>query len=906
LGKIHRDNEGRVIEVAGTVQDVTERKQAEEALRRSEEDHRLLFDQTPDGIFVADAQCRYLDVNPAGVRLLGHSRDEIRGLTIADVIAPEEIERLAPEVARLAAGGVRASEWRFKRKDSSLFDGALVGRQLSDGRLLGILRDVTERKQAEERLRQYEKALEGIEEMIVLIDRSYRYMIANRAFLKYRGLESEQVIGRHIAEVLDAKLFESSIKEKLDECFSGKVVRYEMKYIYPQLGERNLSVSYFPIEEQGAVNCAACVLQDVTEAKRAEEKLREYERVVEGLEEMILVVDREYRYILANRAFLNFRGMSAEQVVGHSADEVVGQDVFLSQVKGMMDECFLGKVVQYEMTYNFPNLGSRDLHVSYFPIEGSTGVERIACVLQDITERKMSEEALRKSEERFSKAFRNNPLAVTISTEVEGRYLDVNDAFLNLLGYRRQDVIGRTSTELRFWKEPLDRTEMLRQLKENGKLTKHHTQYRTADGELREAEISIESLELDGQRCMLSITRDVTEIQQLEAQFRQAQKMEAVGRLAGGVAHDFNNILGIIMGYSDISLGLIEPETSVTKYLNEIKKAAQRAALLTQQLLAFSRKQVVFPKILDLNNVVHNAISMFMRLVGEDIEIEFRPAESIGSIKADPGQIEQVLMNLVVNARDAMPHGGKILIETGRAELDEHYVSQHPGARPGQQVVLLVSDTGCGMDEDVKSRIFEPFFTTKGAGQGTGLGLSTVYGIVKQSDGYILVYSELSKGTTFKIYFPIVRGQSEELVLPHEEADPPLGSETILVVEDDTTLRRLAAKLLQDGGYHVLEAKDADDALGIMADRESEIDLLLTDVVLPGSNGAELAKQAKASRPQLRSLFMSGYTGDLVGRQGVPMEQSHFLEKPFTKRSLLTKVYSVLHAGPESSSPPER
>jgi CheY-like chemotaxis protein len=287
---------------------------------------------------------------------------------------------------------------------------------------------------------------------------------------------------------------------------------------------------------------------------------------------------------------------------------------------------------------------------------------------------------------------------------------------------------------------------------------------------------------------------------------------------------------------------------------------------------------------------------MFLRLVGEDIEIEFRPGTLLGSIKADPGQIEQVLMNLVVNARDAMPTGGKILIETGHGELDEDYVSRHPGSHVGEQVVLAVSDTGCGMDENVQSQIFDPFYTTKAVGHGTGLGLSTVYGIVKQSDGYIFVYSEPGKGTTFKIYFPRLRDRPEPIVLSHEDAEPPRGSETILVVEDDKTLRELAVKLLQDGGYRVLEAKDPEDALRILAASEPEIDLLLTDVVMPGISGAELVRKGEVGHPNLRSLFMSGYAGDLVGRQGILMREASFLEKPLTKRSLLTKVYSVLHA----------
>jgi two-component system, cell cycle sensor histidine kinase and response regulator CckA len=547
------------------------------------------------------------------------------------------------------------------------------------------------------------------------------------------------------------------------------------------------------------------------------------------------------------------------------------------------------------MTYDFPGRGKTELSVSYFPIQTPTGIERIAGVLQDVTVRKLAEEALRKSEERFSKAFCNNPLAITISTEVEGRYLDVNDAFLDLLGYQRKDVIGRTAGDLRFWSEPWDRMEMLQQLEENKKVAKYHIRYRTAKGKVRDAEVWFEAIELDGQRCLLGITRDVTEVQQMEAQIRQAQKMDAVSRLAGGIAHDFNNILSIVIGYSDLSLGLIPPDNLANRYVSEIKKAAERAASLTRQLLAFSRRQIVFPKILDLNDVVHNATSMFLRLVGEDVEIEFRPSRPLGNIKVDPGQIEQVLMNLVVNARDAMPAGGRIIIETAETKLDEDYVSRHPGSRVGHHVVLVVSDTGCGMDESIKSQLFEPFFTTKPVGQGTGLGLSTVYGIVKQSGGYIVVYSETGKGTTFKIFFPTVDGKAERLALPREEAEPAQGTETILVVEDDKSMREITVKLLQVGGYRVVDVKDADEALRTLKAHDPEIDLLLTDVIMPGMSGADLVKQAKIFDPKLRSLFMSGYTSDLVERQGVLVPEAFFLEKPFTKTTLLTKVYAALH-----------
>jgi CheY-like chemotaxis protein len=303
----------------------------------------------------------------------------------------------------------------------------------------------------------------------------------------------------------------------------------------------------------------------------------------------------------------------------------------------------------------------------------------------------------------------------------------------------------------------------------------------------------------------------------------------------------------------------------------------------------------VFPRILDLNDVVHNALSMFLRMVGEDIEIEFRPDTAIDNIRADTGQIEQILMNLVVNARDAMPTGGKIIIETGQTDLDEHYVSMHLGSHAGKHVVLEVSDTGCGMDEATRSQIFDPFFTTKAVGKGTGLGLSTVYGIVKQSGGYIVVYSEPGHGSTFKIYLPRVCEKAERLPSRDEWGEPPRGSETILVVEDDRNLSELTAHLLKEGGYRVVEAKDAEDASRIMGASESEIDLVLTDVIMQGKSGPELVRQIREVHPKLRSLFMSGYTGDLVALHGAEMQEASFLEKPFTKRSLLKKVYLALH-----------
>src|ERR1700730_5517336 len=524
-----------------------------------------------------------------------------------------------------------------------------------------------------------------------------------------------------------------------------------------------------------------------------------YRRLFETAQDGILILDAHSGLILDVNPFLvHLLDYSREDFIGKTLWDI-GSFKQIQESKAAFRQLLDQEYVRYD---NLPleARSGRLVNVEFVSnVYGVNGTSVIQCNIRDITARRRTEEELLKSEERFSKAFRLCPLAITISTERDGRYLDINEAFLLMLGYARSDVIGRTAMELGFWVLPSDRLEMVRKLEEGRRVRGLRTKYTTFKGEIREAEVSAELIELEGQACVLAITRDITESQHLEAQFRQSQKMEAVGRLAGGVAHDFNNLLSVIVGYSDLSISLVEPGSPVNRNLEQIKTASNRAVLITRQLLAYSRQQVVFPKILDLNEVVQNLTTMLQRMVREDITISFRPTIPIGSVHADPGEIEQVLMNLVVNARDAMPGAGEIVIETGHAELDEHYVLKHPGSHTGQYVVLVVSDTGCGIKEEVKSHIFEPFFTTKGIGQGTGLGLSTVYGIVKQSGASIWVYSEPGKGSTFKIYFPRVAGKAEPLVQP-KEAVFPGGSETILVVEDDGPLREMVVRMLQDAG----------------------------------------------------------------------------------------------------------
>ena len=425
-------------------------------------------------------------------------------------------------------------------------------------------------------------------------------------------------------------------------------------------------------------------------------------------------------------------------------------------------------------------------------------LEYVSSQVAQAIERKRVEQELRLSEEKFSKIFRSTPDAISITTLSDGRYLDVNDSFLQMSGYSREEVIGRTALELNLWADPQDRDRLVSDLQAQGRLNDQEFHFRLKSGEVRLGMLSAEIIELAGEPCLLAVVRDVTERRTLEQQLRQAQKMEAVGRLAGGVAHDFNNLLMVIRGHSELLRIRLADDRALGHHALEIEKAAERAAGLTQQLLAFSRKQMVQPRVLDLNTAMSDMEGMLRRLIGENIELITRPEPALGRVRADPSQIEQVILNLAVNARDAMPQGGKMILETENIELDSVFVSQHPGARAGRYVMLAVSDSGEGMDAETQTHVFEPFFTTKPKGHGTGLGLATVYGIVKQSNGYISVYSEVGRGTTFKVYLPRIDEEAPAVSRPTEKAaEAARGTETILLVEDEEPLRKLAREFLE-------------------------------------------------------------------------------------------------------------
>ncbi len=496
---------------------------------------------------------------------------------------------------------------------------------------------------------------------------------------------------------------------------------------------------------------------------------------------------------------------------------------------------------------------------------------------------------------RFYKAFNVNPEPIVINAFSDGRYVDVNDSFLCVTGYRREEVLGRTAREMKLWRRPEDRARYLEMLKETGSVRDLEILFQTKAGAQRKGLISAELIDIDGEKCAIAVIKDITERSILEKQLRQAQKMQAVGQLTGGIAHDFNNLLSVIMGYSDILEAGLDPASKWQKSAAQIKKAGQSAASLTRQLLAFSRQQVLEPTVLDLNAIVVDMEKMLRRLLRENIELRTLLEAGLGCVTADPGQIEQVIINLAVNARDAMPQGGVLTIETANVEADEHYARQYPPMSPGSFVALTVTDSGVGMDAEIQAHIFEPFFTTKERGKGTGLGLATVYGVVKQSGGFIWVQSEPGHGTAFKVLLPRVEKPAQTIVAyPKSSGESSRGSETVLVTEDEESLRELIRDMLGESGYTVLEAANGTQAMEIAHQNDGKIDLLLTDVVMPGMSGPELAGQLVSLYPQMRIIYMSGYT-DFAAPQSEFLEPTRpLLRKPFTQGNLVRKVREVL------------
>ena len=509
--------------------------------------------------------------------------------------------------------------------------------------------------------------------------------------------------------------------------------------------------------------------------------------------------------------------------------------------------------------------------------------------------------------ERNRMLFEQNPLPGWVCDRESGALLDVNRAALARYGYSRDEFISMRASDLQCPDAvPPPPGCFAPEVSSTSTVTCH----KRKDGTCICVELNVHDFELDGRPAQLVVANDITSrktmehtLRKTEEQLRQAQKMEAIGSLAGGVAHDFNNLLSVILGYTGLLLDEMTSGEPMRADVQEIQEAGRRASELTRQLLAFSRKQVLQPRPLDANEVINGMEKMFRRLIGEDVQVSLLTERALGKIFADAGQLEQIVMNLVINARDAMPDGGRLTIETMNVALDKDYAAQHVGVVAGEYVMLAVTDTGVGMTPEVQARIFEPFFTTKDKDHGTGLGLATVFGIVKQSGGHIWVYSEPGKGSTFKIYFPVDAGSVEAIEVPKLETTTLTGTETVLLVEDERQVRELVRAILRRNGYNVLDAATGGDALLICEQYPAKIHLLLTDVVMPRMSGKQLAERLAPLRTTMRVLYMSGYTDNSIVHHGILDSGVAFVGKPISPETLLRKVREVLDRPASSTSP---
>ena len=595
--------------------------------------------------------------------------------------------------------------------------------------------------------------------------------------------------------------------------------------------------------------------------------------------------------VLADYTVPGFGGMAALEILQTAASGIP-----LIIVTGSLDEetaaeCIKAGAADYVLKTNLVRLPS--------------AVRGALAFAQSQADKQAAESALRISERRFRALVEESWDAIALFGP-DGTIMYGSPATTRLLGYDLAEFVGRNAMELI---HPDDRSAVLLRLEEVTTQPRRRVEVSARvqhkNGQWRHLEGVLTNLLDDPSiRAIVNNYRDVTDRRLLEEQIVLAQKMEAIGRLAGGVAHDFNNILTAIGGYTDLLLADLAPDDERRRDVEEIHRAADRAAALTHQLLAFSRRQVLQPKVISLNALVPDIEKMLRRLIGEDILFTTVLHPKTGNVRADPGQLEQVIVNLAVNARDAMPNGGSLTIETRNVELDQSYTAEHPNVKPGHYVLLAVTDTGVGMTTETKARIFEPFFTTKARGKGTGLGLATVYGIVQQTGGHIWPYSEPGQGTTMRVYLPRVDEPADLIEHPIETTPTALrGTETILLVEDEAPVRSITRQLLQRNGYTVLEASDGQTALALVdgVQHGTHVDLLLTDVIMPGMSGRALAAELMARRPALRVLFMSGYTDDAVVRHGMLEPGLAYLEKPFRPPTLLRKVREVLQAPPHTT-----
>lgn len=747
----------------------------------------------------------------------------------------------------------------------------------------------------------FQSAFEQAAIGMALVDLHGRWVRVNRSFCKLIGYSERELLARDFQSITHLDDLEADLK-LVGQLKRGEIPFYQMEKRYLHKAGHIVWVllSVALVDDGGNEGFVFfSQVQDITERKHAEQALLQSEQriraILDNIPSLIFLKDLEGRYLMVNQGFERALGIAKEKVYGKTDEEVYSLEeaaVFRASDRQVLRT---GMAMEREET-DFRDDGQHTGIVQKFPVRDLGGtIYAIGGIVTDITARKRMEQALRRSEARYRELVEHTTYGVYQATW-NGEFIDVNPALVSMLGYGSKEELMAVNLSTGIYCRPGDRLRLLNISKQTKEKTAAEIEWKRKDGKKITVRMSGRILHDESGAIIGTegVIENLTEWRALERQFRQGQKMEAIGRLAGGIAHDFNNLLTIIRGNADIIGSILAPEHQ--KSVEQLCKAADRAASLTRQLLAFSRMQVLQPKVLDLGVIVRELGKMLPRLITENIELVFRSDQALWTIRADPGQIEQVIMNLAVNARDAMIDGGKLVIETRNFVADEDYASSHRPMTTGRYVLLSVIDTGHGIDAETQGRIFEPFFTTKEQGKGTGLGLATVYGIVKQSGGFIWLHSELGKGTTFEIHLPSVDEPIEAVRPSEKRASHIRGTETILLAEDEDDLREIVGEYLRNQGYTVLEARDGIEALAVADGSEKPIHMVVTDLIMPKLGGWNLAERLAATRPGIKIIYLSGYSEYSATASADKPEgwRQSFIQKPFTMNALGEKIREVL------------
>ena len=892
-------------EIVAVYDDISERKRVEEELRESEKLYHSLFENMLNGF----AYCKmifkrgqpqdfiYLDVNKAFESLTGLKN--VVGKKVTEVIPG--IRESDPELfeiyGRVALTGKPERFETYVEALEMWFSISVYSPEKEH--FVAVFDVITERKRVEKQLRKSEAILNETQSIAKVGGWEFDTVTGQGTWTaetaRIHELDPNQEtsagIGLSFYHGESRRNIEAALKEAIK---SGKPFDLELELITAKGNHKWVRTIGNPVKKGNKVVKVRGSIQDITELKKAEEGLRSSEErfreLAELLPQTVFEMDLQGRLTFVNRIAYKMlgytnadfeRGMNALDMVIPEQRNVARAHIERSLAEGLLKAEYIA--LRKDGT-SFPVI----VHTDRIQREGK--IFGLRGIVVDIAEQKLAEIELRK----LSLAVEQSPVSVMI-TDLDGNIEYVNPKFAEVTGYTLEEVRGKNPRFLKSGETPAEEYRKLWETITSGGEWRGEFQNRKKDGSHYWERASISSIRdsTGSITHFFAVKEDITSQKALEDQLLQAQKMESIGQLAGGVAHDFNNMLSVIIGNADLALMKEDKSSPQAKSLQEILAAAQRSASLTSQLLAFARKQTVSPRVLDLNDTIANMLKMLRRLIGEDIELIWKPGPDLWPVKVDPAQIDQVLANLAVNARDAIAGVGKLSIETENVVVDQAYAQTRMGFIPGEYVMLAVSDTGTGMDKQVLEHIFEPFFTTKSVGKGTGLGLSTVYGIVKQNNGLINVYSEPDHGTTFRIYLPRTESMDEVKTTVSEEK-PLRGTQTILLVEDEESILNLGKVILTEFGYTVLTAQTPGEAVNLAERHKGPLHLLIADVVMPEMNGRELEEKISALRPGIKTLFMSGYTADVIAHQGVLEAGIKFLEKPFSLRTLAEKVREAL------------